>query len=131
VGPGEAVSLAVYFLLSAAADEAVLPPLVMAWGGLCTGAVFLAVASVTGVLNLSVHASDVELLHRHISWIVPVLQLSLVSAVIAYVAGIATARQLGARLASFAGMAEVLSWATFGPERIRGPLTCGFVVHEP
>lgn len=42
-----------------------------------------------------------------ISWIVPVLELSLVSAVIAYVAGIAAARRLGARLASFAGMAEV------------------------
>jgi drug/metabolite transporter (DMT)-like permease len=106
-GLGEAVSLAVYFLLSAAAGEAVLPPLVMAWGGLCTGALFLAVASVTGVLHLRAHASDVGLLHRHISWIVPVLELSLVSAVIAYVAGIAAARRLGARLASFAGMAEV------------------------
>ena len=106
-GLGEAVSLAVYFLLSAATGEAVLPPLVMAWGGLCTGTVFLAVAGGTGVLHLSAHASDVELLHRNISWIVPVLELSLVSAVIAYVAGIAAARRLGARLASFAGMAEV------------------------
>ena len=105
-GLGEAVSLAVYFLLSAATGEAVLPPLVMAWGGLCTGTVFLAVAGGTGVLHLSAHASDVQLLHRHISWIVPVLELSLVSAVIAYVAGIAAAR-LGARLASFTGMAEV------------------------
>jgi hypothetical protein len=37
------------------------------------------------------------LLHRHISWIVPVLELSLVSAVIAYVAGIAAARRLGSQ----------------------------------
>jgi drug/metabolite transporter (DMT)-like permease len=44
---------------------------------------------------------------RRISWIVPVLELSLVSTAIAYVAGIAAARQLGARLASFIGMAEV------------------------
>jgi drug/metabolite transporter (DMT)-like permease len=79
----------------------------MAWGGLCTGALFLAVAGGTGVLHLSAHAGDIELLHRHISWIVPVLELSLVSAVIAYVAGIAAARRLGARLAWFAGMAEV------------------------
>jgi drug/metabolite transporter (DMT)-like permease len=49
----------------------------------------------------------VELLHRHLSWIVPVLELSLVSTVIAYVAGIAAARRLGAKLASFIGMAEV------------------------
>jgi drug/metabolite transporter (DMT)-like permease len=38
---------------------------------------------------------------------VPVLELSLVAAVIAYVAGIAAARRLGARLASVTGMAEV------------------------
>ena len=38
----------------------------------------------------------------------PGLELALVSVVIAYVAGIAAARRLGARLASFTGMAEVL-----------------------
>lgn len=107
-GLGQAVSLAVYFLLSAAAGEQVLPPLVMAWAGLSTGAAFLAVAGGTGVLHLTASAGDVELLHRHLSWIVPVLGLALVSAVIAYVAGIAAARRLGARLASFTGMAEVL-----------------------
>jgi drug/metabolite transporter (DMT)-like permease len=112
-GLGEAVSLAAYFLLSAAVGEAVLPPLVMAWAGLCTGAIFLAVAAETGVLHLSARAGDVELLHRHISWIVPVLELSLVSAVIAYVAGIAAARRLGAKLASFVGMAEVVFAALY------------------
>jgi drug/metabolite transporter (DMT)-like permease len=35
-GLGEAVSLAAYFLLSAAAGDQVLPPLVMAWAGLGT-----------------------------------------------------------------------------------------------
>jgi hypothetical protein len=54
---------------------------------------------------LGASARGVELLHRHLSWIVPVLELALVSAVIA---GIAAARRLGARLASFTGMAEVL-----------------------
>jgi drug/metabolite transporter (DMT)-like permease len=103
----EAVSLAAYFLLSAAAGEEVLPPLVMAWGGLSVGAACLAVSAGTGVLHVTANAGDVELFHRHVSWIVPVLELSLVSAVIAYVAGIAAARRLGAKLASFIGMAEV------------------------
>jgi len=103
----EAVGLAVYFLLSAAVGEAVLPPLVLAWGGLCVGTAFLAVAGGTGMLHVTATAGDVELLHRHLSWIVPVLELSLVSTVIAYVAGIAAARRLGAKLASFIGMAEV------------------------
>jgi hypothetical protein len=106
-GLPEAVSLAAYFPLSAAAGETVLPPLVMAWGGLCAGAAFLAVATGAGGLHVIASAGDVELLHRHVSWIVPVLELSLVSAVIAYVAGIAAARRLGATLAPFTGMAEV------------------------
>lgn len=106
-GLGQAVSLAAYFLISAAAGEQALPPLVIAWGGLGTGAAFLAVAGWTGALHVTASASDVELLHRHLSWIVPALGLALLSAVIAYVAGIAAARRLGARLASFTGMAEV------------------------
>ena len=109
----EAISLAAYFLLAAAASEEALPPLVMAWGGLCTGAAFLAVAAATGVLHFTVQARDVELLHRQISWIVPVLELTLVSTVIAYVAGVTAARRLGAKLASFAGMAEVFFAALF------------------
>jgi drug/metabolite transporter (DMT)-like permease len=80
----------------------------MAWGGLSTGAAVLAVAGWIRVLRLSAHAGDVELLHRHLGWTVPVLELSLVSAVIAYITGIAAARRLGAGLASFAGLAEVL-----------------------
>ena len=107
-GLGQAVSLAAYFLISAAAGEQALPPLVMAWGGLGTGAAFLAVAGWTGVLHVTASAGDVELLHRHLSWIVPALGLALLSAVIAYVAGIAAARRLGARLASFTGMTEAL-----------------------
>src|SRR5258708_12133911 len=51
---------------------------------------------------------DVRVLGYQASWVVPVLGLSLVAAVISYVAGIGAARRLGARLASFAGMAEVL-----------------------
>jgi drug/metabolite transporter (DMT)-like permease len=50
---------------------------------------------------------------------VPVLGLSLVAAVIAYVAGIGAARRLGAKLASFIGMTEVLfailfAWLALG-----------------
>ena len=47
-------------------------------------------------------------LRHQVSWLVPVTGLALVAAVIAYVAGIGAARRLGAKLASFIGMAEVL-----------------------
>ena len=129
-GLGEAVSLAAYFLLSAAAGDQVLPPLVMAWAGLGTGAAVLAAAGWTGALRITASTAGVELLHRHLSWIVPVLELALVSAVIAYVAGIAAARRLGARLASFTGMAEVLfavlyAWLLLGQMPSPAELTGG------
>ena len=52
---------------------------------MCVSAAFLAVAGGTGVLPVTAHAGDAEILHRHLSWIVSVLELSLVAAVIAYV----------------------------------------------
>lgn len=104
----DAVSLAAYFLISAADFGETLPPLAMAWGGMCAGAACLAIAGAAGVVPLTAHAGDVVLLHRRVSWVVPVLELSLVAAVVPYVAGIAAARRLGAKLASFIGIAEVL-----------------------
>lgn len=60
-GLGEAVSLAAYFLLSAAAGDQVLPPLVMAWAGLGAGASFLAVAGWAGVVQVTASAGDAML----------------------------------------------------------------------
>jgi drug/metabolite transporter (DMT)-like permease len=103
-----AVGLAAYFLLSAGGEKEPLPPLVMAWAGMCAGTVALAAVAWTGVLPMTAGTGDVHVLGYQVSWVVPVLGLSLVAAVISYVAGIGAARRLGARLASFAGMAEVL-----------------------
>jgi drug/metabolite transporter (DMT)-like permease len=50
----------------------------------------------------------VVLADTRLSWWVPLLGLGLLAAAFAYVAGIAAARALGARLASFVGLAEVL-----------------------
>jgi drug/metabolite transporter (DMT)-like permease len=106
-GLGAAVGLATYFVLSAGQDDA-LPPLVVAWGGLAVGGAVLAAAGAVGVLPLAAPRTDVVLLDREVSWLVPVLGLSLVAAVVAYVAGIVGARLLGAKIASFVGLTEVL-----------------------
>jgi drug/metabolite transporter (DMT)-like permease len=103
-----AVGLAIYFLLGAATDDEPLPPIVMAWAGMCTGAVALAALGLTGVLPVTAATGSVGFLGHRVSWVVPMLGLSLVAAVVAYVAGIGAARRLGAKLASFIGMAEVL-----------------------
>jgi drug/metabolite transporter (DMT)-like permease len=112
-----AVGLATYFLLSAGLGSArsdaapapeALPPIVMAWAGMCVGAVTLGVLGWTGLLPMTATTRQVDFLGHRVSWLVPVLGLSLVAAVISYVAGIGAARRLGAKLASFIGMSEVL-----------------------
>jgi drug/metabolite transporter (DMT)-like permease len=123
-----ACGLAAYFVISASAGtgtsaggapEEPLPPIVMAWGAMCLGAAALAVLGCAGALPLHATNADVRFLGLQVSWIVPVLGLSLIAAVIAYVAGIGAARRLGAKLASFIGMTEVLfailfAWLALG-----------------
>ena len=111
-GLGAAVGLATYFVLTAESEDTV-PPLVMAWGGLAVGAVLLVVAAAVGALPVRAVRADVTLVHRSVSWVVPVLGMALVAAVIAYLAGIVAVRALGAKLASFIGLTEVLFAVTF------------------
>jgi drug/metabolite transporter (DMT)-like permease len=105
-GLAAALCLTVYFTLSSGSDS--VPPVVMAWGGMLTGACVLGVTGLAGVLPFRAHATDVVLLGHRVSWIVPVLGLSLVASAFAYVAGIGAARRLGARLASVVGLSEVM-----------------------
>jgi drug/metabolite transporter (DMT)-like permease len=63
---------------------------------------------VAGVVPVGASTASVELVGRRTSWLVPVLALALVAAVFAYVAGIEASRRLGARLASFVGLTEVV-----------------------
>jgi drug/metabolite transporter (DMT)-like permease len=112
-----AAGLAIFFVLSAGDDA--LPPVVMAWGGMCVGAVTMGVLGGSGAVAMSASTRDVDFVGHRVSFLVPVLGLSLVAAVISYVVAIAAARRLGAKLASFIGMAEVLfavlfAWVLLG-----------------
>jgi drug/metabolite transporter (DMT)-like permease len=111
-GLGAAVGLAVYFVIASGANDA-LPPLMLAWGGLAVGAIVLALAIAAGVLPMHATRADVSLLDHKVSWIVPVAGMAVVAGAVAYVTGIAAARLLGARLASFVGLTEVLFAVVF------------------
>jgi drug/metabolite transporter (DMT)-like permease len=106
-GLGAAVGLAVYFVVSAQADTA-LRPIVMAWVGMAVGSLCLLAVGILGVAPIHASTKDVVFLDHRTSWLVPVLGISLVAAVFAYAAGITAARTLGAKLASFLGLSEVL-----------------------
>jgi drug/metabolite transporter (DMT)-like permease len=102
-----ATGLAVFFVLSARADPE-LPPLAMAWAGMVVAATGLGVADLTGALPAHAATRDVHLFGQQLSWVVPAVGLSLIAAALAYTAGIAAARLLGAKVASFVGLTEVL-----------------------
>src|SRR6478672_13474793 len=117
-GLGAAVCLVLYFLLADHVDDDV-PPLVLAGGGLVVGAVSLGLAGLVGVLDMSRGAARVPLGGVVVDWWVPVLVIALVAAAFAYVTGIAAVRMLGAKVASFVALTEVLfavlfAWVVLG-----------------
>jgi drug/metabolite transporter (DMT)-like permease len=102
-----AVGLAIFYMLSAVADEP-LPPVALAWAGSAVGAIALAAVGATGLTPLRGSSADVDFVGHRVSFVVPILGLSLVAAAIAYIALISAARILGSKLASFVGLTEVL-----------------------
>src|SRR6478752_881255 len=102
-GLGAAVGLAVFFILSARSDSE-LPPLAMASGGMTVGAITLLALGGLGVLPMAANTDDVDFAGREVSWLVPVIGLSVLAAALAYVVGISAARILGSKLASFVGL---------------------------
>jgi drug/metabolite transporter (DMT)-like permease len=131
-GLGAAVGLASFFLLSVRTEEP-LPPLAMAAAGMTIGAVALLAFGAVGALPFHATYGSVHFGHHTTSWIVPVLGLSLIAAVFSYVAGIGAVRHLGARLASFLGLTEVLfavlwAWLLLGQLPARMQLLGGIFI---
>src|SRR3954453_19130211 len=109
---GAMAGCAFFFVVSASEDD-VLPPIVLAAGGLVVGAIGLALAGLVGLVTLTASADDATYRGTSVPWWLPVLALGVVTAALAYVAGILAARGLGARMASFAALLEVLFAVVF------------------
>lgn len=117
-GLGAAVGLAGYFVIAGRLDDD-LPSVAMASAGMGVGAAVLLVLGLAGALPLRATFGEVTFAGQRTSWLVPIAGLSLVAAVVAYLAGIAAARILGARLSSFVGLTEVMlavliAWLVLG-----------------
>ncbi|MFK5690689.1 EamA family transporter [Ornithinimicrobium sp. LYQ92] len=102
-----AVGLAVFFVVGSD-DTSGLPPFAFAALGMTFGTVALALAGLVGLVPMQASTQDVVLAGTTAPWWVPVLWLGLVAAALAYVSGVVAARALGAKVASFVGLAEVM-----------------------
>ncbi len=110
---GAMFGAAAYFILSARQDIGI-PPIALAGFGLFVGGVGLGFAGLIGVLPLNVTTDPVTYAFGSVPFWIPLLALGLVSAAIAYVLGIISTRMLGARLASFVALSEVVAAVLYG-----------------
>lgn len=106
-GMAAAVCSAVFFIMSARADDNV-PPVLMAGGGMLVGAALIFGLGFLGAMPLVFSARNAEFAGQQVSWLVPMLGLVLVTTVFAYIAGIVAVRGLGSKVASFVALFEVL-----------------------
>lgn len=109
---GAMVGAAAYFVISADHSSG-LPPITLAAGGLVLGGIGFWVLAAIGILPIEMSTVPVTYAVGTVSWWVPVLALGLVTAAFAYVTGIAAARHLGSRLASYVALTEVAAGLTF------------------
>jgi drug/metabolite transporter (DMT)-like permease len=116
VGTGWALAAmagaACYFVLSGQNDTG-LPATALAAGAMLIGGITLFLAGLGGIVPLAASTRSVAFAGFGAPWWVPVLALGLVTAALAYVAGIAATRRLGSRLASFVALFEVLAALAF------------------
>src|SRR5689334_805160 len=106
------VGAACYFVLSSH-DTGGLPGTVLATGGLLTGGLLLLLAGVAGLVPFRASVAPVVFDGFTVAWWLPVAALGVFTAAVAYGCGIAGARRLGARLASFVALSEVLAALVF------------------
>jgi drug/metabolite transporter (DMT)-like permease len=109
---GAMVGAAVYFVISGD-DSSGLPPVTLAAGGLLVASATLGLLAFIGVLPLEFSTADVQFSGFAVPWWVAAGALAIVTSSVAYVTGIIASRRLGARLASFVALSEVVAAMTF------------------
>jgi drug/metabolite transporter (DMT)-like permease len=102
------LGVSVYFVINADVDTG-LPPLALAAGGLTVATLALALLGLTGLMPLELGTASPVYGGTAVPWWLPILGLGVVTAALAYVAGIGAGRLLGPRLSSFVGLFEVVA----------------------
>jgi drug/metabolite transporter (DMT)-like permease len=113
-----AVGLATYFVASSHGDGG-LPPVALAGFGMGVGALALAGLGALGLLPMQFRTVEVVVAGESLPWWVAIGELAVVAAALAYLLGTYATRALGATVASFVGLSEVLfaivfAWLVLG-----------------
>jgi drug/metabolite transporter (DMT)-like permease len=109
---GATVCLAVYFVVSAGTPGNV-SSVTFAAASLLVGAALLGALGMLGVIDFAGGVMPVEVLDQQLPWWLPTLVIGLIATAFAYATSIVASRLLGSRLASFAGLLEVVAAAMF------------------
>jgi drug/metabolite transporter (DMT)-like permease len=104
---GAAVCVCAYFVISERAGDD-LPPLALAASGLLTGAIVMGILCATGLMPFQAPAVDVVLAGAHVPWWMPLLWVAAIATTLGYAFGVMAVPRIGARVASFVGLSEVL-----------------------
>ncbi len=106
------VGCAAYYVIAARPSDG-LPPVALAAAGLLLGGIVSALIGLVGLVPFAAPTTEVELLGSPAPWWVPLLVVSMVGTGFAYVTSIVATARLGSRLASFAGLLEVVAAAGY------------------
>ncbi len=107
------IGVAFYYVVGDRAPEGV-PPVTLAWAGFVLGGAALGIAGLVGVLPMRATFGGALFFGLDVPWWVPLVTVGIVSTAFAYVAGITSITLLGARVASFLGLSEVIFAGVIG-----------------
>ncbi|MBG6107086.1 DMT family transporter [Frigoribacterium sp. CG_9.8] len=106
------IGCAIYYVVAARPSDG-LPPVALAASGLLIGGVMLGLVGLIGLVPFSATFGEVRMLGTSVEWWVPLLVVGVFATAIAYAASITASEMLGSRLASFAGLLEVIAAALY------------------
>jgi len=109
---GAMVGCAIYYVVAARPNDG-LPPVALAGFGLLLGGLILGLVGVIGLVPFTMSFDEVLVFGNTVGWWVPILIVGVVATAIAYAASITASEMLGSRLASFAGLLEVVAAAVY------------------
>ncbi|GGF16415.1 EamA family transporter [Subtercola lobariae] len=105
------VGCAIYYVIAARPSDG-LPTVALAGFGLLIGGLMLVIVGAVGLVQFTFTFGTVSMFGSAVVWWVPLVLVGVVGTAVAYAASITASEMLGSRLASFAGLLEVVA-ATF------------------